>query len=148
MNRPEGFHAVTPRLIVKNAREAIDLYKNLFGAKEIYSLNCPESGKIAQAQLRIDDSPLLIADENPAHGNVLSMGQQFFLYTDNVEDMHRKALELGFTEKDPVQETYRGDISCRVVDPFGNSWILAKQLREVSVSDMEEALKERKSKAA
>src|SRR5207245_990594 len=61
---PEGYHTVTPYLIVKGAAEAIEFYKNAFGASELFRFPGP-GGKIMHAEIKIGDSPIMLADEMP-----------------------------------------------------------------------------------
>src|SRR5215813_12494688 len=68
---PDGFHSVTPHLIVKNAPKAIEFYKKAFGAEEMYRSLAPD-GKVMHACIKIGDSPIFLADEFPEHGCGLS----------------------------------------------------------------------------
>jgi len=61
---PEGFHTVTPGLVVRDAAKAIEFYKKALGAQEIMRMPGPD-GKIMHAELRIGDSVVFISDENP-----------------------------------------------------------------------------------
>src|SRR5260221_10211754 len=64
---PDGYHTATPYLIVKGAAEAIDFYKKAFGATELMRMAQP-NGKIGHAEIRIGDSPIMLADESPEVG--------------------------------------------------------------------------------
>ena len=59
---PEGYHAVTPYLIVKGAADAIDFYKRAFGATELFRME--HGGKIGHAEIKIGDSPIMLSDEH------------------------------------------------------------------------------------
>ncbi|MDB0543580.1 VOC family protein, partial [Ralstonia solanacearum] len=61
---PEGYHSVTPYLSIKGAGKALDFYKQAFGATEIMRMAGP-NGTIAHAEIRIGDSPVMMADEVP-----------------------------------------------------------------------------------
>ena len=61
---PEGYHSVTPYLIIKGAAEAIEFYKKAFGATELFRMPQPD-GKIGHAEIKIGDSPIMLADEFP-----------------------------------------------------------------------------------
>jgi len=61
---PEGYHTATPYLIVNAAANAIEFYKKAFGAKEIMRMTQPD-GKIGHAEIKIGDSPVMLADEFP-----------------------------------------------------------------------------------
>src|SRR5215467_15026245 len=64
---PKGYHAVTPYLIIKGAAQAIEYYKNVFGATELFRMDGPD-GKVGHAELQIGDSRIMLADENPSMG--------------------------------------------------------------------------------
>ena len=64
---PKGYNTVTPYLVVKGAAEAIDYYKNVFGATVVVRMDGPD-GKVGHAELQIGDSRIMLADENPSMG--------------------------------------------------------------------------------
>jgi PhnB protein len=64
---PEGYHAVTPYLIARDASAAIEFYKKAFGAEEVYRLAMPD-GRVGHAELRIGGSVVMLADEFPEMG--------------------------------------------------------------------------------
>lgn len=65
---PEGFHTVTPHLVVKGAAEAIEFYKKAFGAEEIRRLPGPD-GKLIHGAVKIGDSVVFLVDEHPEWGS-------------------------------------------------------------------------------
>jgi uncharacterized glyoxalase superfamily protein PhnB len=83
---PEGYHTVTPFLVVQDATKAIEFYKQAFGAREVMRFDAP-GGRIVHAQIKIGDSNLMMSDESPwrTHTEDLSddeirrRGQEFFL---------------------------------------------------------------------
>src|SRR5437762_6533273 len=64
---PDGYHTATPYLIVKGAARALDFYKKAFGATEVMRFGGPD-GKVGHAEIRIGDSPIMLADEFPEMG--------------------------------------------------------------------------------
>ena len=64
---PDGYHSVTPYLILDDAARALEFYKKAFGAVELLRMPAP-GGKIGHAEIRIGDSPIMLADEAPAMG--------------------------------------------------------------------------------
>ncbi|HTS35672.1 MAG TPA: VOC family protein [Candidatus Solibacter sp.] len=64
---PKDYNTITPYLIVKGAAQAIDYYKKVFGATELFRMNGPD-GKVGHAELKIGTSHIMLADENPKHG--------------------------------------------------------------------------------
>src|ERR671921_904042 len=65
---PEGYHSVTPYLIVDGAAEAIRFYGEAFGATEVLRMPMGDSGRIAHAEVLIGDSHVMLADEFPDMG--------------------------------------------------------------------------------
>ena len=64
---PDGYHSVTPYLIVNAGQRALDYYKQAFGASELFRMDAP-GGKIGHAEIQIGDSRVMLSDENPAWG--------------------------------------------------------------------------------
>ena len=61
---PDGYHSVTPYLIIDGAARAIDFYKRAFDAKELMRIPSP-GDKIGHAEIKIGDSVIMLADEHP-----------------------------------------------------------------------------------
>src|SRR4051794_36247018 len=64
---PEGYHAITPHLVVHDANQAIAFYKEAFGAEELVRMPTPD-GRLMHAEVKIGDSPLFVVDEFPEMG--------------------------------------------------------------------------------
>ena len=64
---PKDYNSVTPYLIIRGAAQAIDYYKKVFGATELFRMNGPD-GKVGHAELKIGNSHIMLADENPSMG--------------------------------------------------------------------------------
>ena len=137
---PEGYHNVTPYLFVRSAASAIDFYKNIFGATEI--MRMPGSnGKIMHAELRIGDSIVMLADENPQTGvmspqTVGGFSVGMHLYVENVDQVIQKAVESGAKLLRPIKNQFYGDRSGTVLDPFGHMWSVATHVEDVSPEEM------------
>jgi len=137
---PEGYHNVTPYLYVRSAASAIDFYKSAFGATEIMRMPA-SNGKIMHAELRIGDSIVMLADENPQTGVMspqtiggFSMG--LLLYLENVDAVIQKAVESGAKLLRPIKDQFYGDRSGSVLDPFGHMWTVATHVEDVSPEEM------------
>src|SRR5262245_3648885 len=96
---PDGYHTATPYLIVNNAAQALDFYKEAFAATETFRLTGP-NGKVVHAEFKIGDSPIMLADEmpgsefrSPKSGNGSSVS--IMLYVDNVDVRFTKATRAG-----------------------------------------------------
>lgn len=137
---PEGFATVTPSLTVTGAAKAIDLYTKALGAKEMYRMACPESGKIMHACLQIGSSKVFLSDANPESG-CAATSSSFYLYMPDVDAAFRQAKQAGLEEKMPPQDMFWGDRTGTVKDSFGNHWTLATHVKDVSPEEMEEGRK-------
>jgi PhnB protein len=149
---PEGYSTATPYLIVSGAVEAIDFYKNAFGASEIMRFPQPD-GKIAHAEIQIGDSKIMLADEYPDRGyrsprSLGGSGSSIMLYVNNVDDVFERAVKAGAKAKDPVKNQFYGDRSGNLVDPFGHMWTVATHVEEVSAEEMQRRMKEMSASAA
>jgi PhnB protein len=137
---PHGYHSVTPYLIVDGADEAIDFYKKAFGAKEEMRLPGP-GGRIGHAEIRIGDSPIMLADEHPdmdIFGPKMHGGSavSLLIYVDDCDRVIDRAVEAGASLKRPPADQFYGDRSGTVEDPFGHSWHVHTRLREVSEAEV------------
>ncbi len=138
---PPGYHSVTPYMIVDGAGDAIEFYKTAFGATEL--LRMPgEEGKVMHAEIKIGDSPVMMADENPdmgAKGPKAYGGSptSLMIYVDDVDEVFARALNAGATEVRPLQNQFYGDRSGTLTDPFGHQWTLATHVEDVGEEEMQ-----------
>ena len=129
---PEGYHTVTPYLIFQGASAAIDFLKAAFGATEIVRHATEERG-IIHAEVRIGDSPIMLADEAPAMnakspkaygGSPVSL----MVYVEDVDASFGRAVAAGAKVLRPVTDEAHGDRMGGVEDPFGYSWWIASRI--------------------
>lgn len=144
---PEGYHSLTPYLVVKGAAQAIDYYKNIFGATEVFRMDQPD-GKVAHAELKIGDSHIMLADENPSmgqgHTSAASLGASpvsLYLYIPDVDNVVERAVAAGAKILRPVQDQFYGDRSGFIQDPFGHLWGIATHIEDVAPQEIEERAK-------
>jgi len=142
---PEGYHSVTPYLIIKGATEAIDFYKKAFGATELFRMPAP-GGKIGHAEIKIGDSPIMLADESPEMGykSPQSLGGSpisIMIYVVDVDTVFKRAIAAGGKEQRPVKDQFYGDRSGTLEDPFGHVWHVATHKEDVSPEEMERRMK-------
>jgi len=142
---PEGYHSVTPYLIIKGATEAIDFYKKAFGATELFRMPAP-GGKIGHAEIKIGDSPIMLADESPemGHKSPQTLGGSpisIMIYVADVDTVFKQAIAAGGKEQRPVKDQFYGDRSGSLEDPFGHVWHVATHTEDVSPEEMERRMK-------
>jgi PhnB protein len=146
---PEGYYTVTPYLIVNGAAKAIDFYKKAFGAKELFRMGGPD-GKIGHAEIKIGNSPIMLADEHPEMGyrGPLTLGGtpvSILLYVDDVDKMAAQAIAAGAKVQRPVKDQFYGDRSGTFADPFGHVWTIATHKEDVSSEEMKKRMAAQKA---
>jgi len=143
---PEGFHSVTPSLVVRDAAKAIDFYKKALGAQELVRMPGPD-GKIMHAEIKIGDSIIFIGEENPQMGakSPQTLGGctgTLNLYVQDVDQTFKQAVAAGGRESMPVADQFWGDRYGTFVDPFGYSWGVATHKEDLSPAEMDQRMKE------
>jgi len=138
---PEGYHSITPFLIVRGADRAIDFYKRAFGAKEHGRMPGPDGKSIMHADLSIGNSRFFLSDEDVESGcrSPESLGGAsagIYLYVENVDEVYRKAVEAGGKPTRPVEDMFWGDRTGTIRDPFGYEWSLATHTEDVTPEEM------------
>lgn len=138
---PDGYHSLTPYLYTRNAASAIEFYKSVFGAQELYRMPGP-GGKIMHAEIKIGDSPLMLADENPQMNALgpLSVGgctSSIYVYVQDVDSVVKKAEAAGAKLTRPVKNQFYGDRSGSFTDPYGYTWSVATHVEDVSPEEMD-----------
>ena len=137
---PDGYHSVTPYLIVKQAEDAIAFYQRAFGATEVMRLNAPD-GRIMHAEIQIGNSRLMLSGEY-ADANAFapqspgSSGVSFCLYVEDVDTMVAQAVAAGAKIERPLADQFYGDRSATLVDPFAHRWTIATHIEDVSPEEM------------
>lgn len=149
---PEGYHTITPYLVVKGAAQAIDFYKKAFGANEIYRFDGP-GGKIMHAELQIGDSRFMLSDEHPEMGYTApqSGGKApigLHIYVDDVDKLATQAQAAGIKVERPVADQFYGDRTGTFIDPFGHRWSIATHVEDVSEDEMERRMADAMKKPA
>jgi PhnB protein len=137
---PDGYHNVIPYLYIRGAARAIDFYKNVFGATEIMRMPGPD-GRIMHAELKIGDSVVMLADENPSMGimspqTIGGYSVGMLLYVENVDAVVQKAVESGAKPLREIKNQFYGDRSGSLLDPFGHMWSVATHVEDVSPEEM------------
>lgn len=137
---PDGYHSVTPYLIVDNAAKAIEFYKKVFDAKEQMRMPKPD-GKVGHAELEIGTSKIMLADEFPemnARSPQVYGGTpvSIHLYVENVDEVAKLATQNGATIVRPLENMFYGDRSGTIKDPFGHVWYISTHVEDVSHEEL------------
>lgn len=141
--RPEGYQSVTPMLVLKDARKAIEFYKRAFGAVERYVMPGPDGKGVMHAEIMIGDSIIMMGEESPNEPckSAETMGGSpvsFYIYLEDVDKAFQKALDAGCVIKMPVQDMFWGDRFGSLNDPFGYNWGLATHTRDLTDQEIQE----------
>jgi PhnB protein len=122
---PEGLTTITPYLIVRDSKAAIDLYKNIFGATEM--MRHEDGGRVVHAKLRIGGSAVEIGEHTER--NDLDLDRLppvgIHLYVEDVDAVLAKATSAGVRVLYPIQDQPYGDREVSLADPFGIVWFVA-----------------------
>jgi PhnB protein len=143
---PKGYHTVTPYLIINGAAKAIDFYKKAFGATELMRMPGP-GGKIGHAEIRIGDSPVMMADEHPEMGarGPNSTGNtpvSMLLYVEDADKVFNQAIAAGAKSLRPMKDQFYGDRMGTLQDPFGHVWSIGTHVEDVSPEEMKRRMAE------
>jgi len=129
---PEGYSTYTPYYVVEGAAEFIDFLKKAFGAEETLRMPAP-GNRIGHAEVRIGDSMVMLADENPEHGKRQMNG---VLYVSDVDAVFKKAVAAGAKGSRQPENMFYGDRIGSVTDRWGNTWSIATHIEDVAPEEM------------
>lgn len=140
---PEGMHSITPHLCCAGAMDAIAFYKKAFNAVEVLRLVGP-NGILIHGAVKIGDSQIMLAEENPDWGNLGPKSLKgtpvtIHLAVENVDATFAQAVAAGAKVLMPVTDMFWGDRYGQVEDPFGYRWAVATRIRDLSPAEMQEA---------
>ena len=138
---PEGYHTVTPYLIVNDAARALEFYRQAFGATETYRMTDP-NGRVGHAEIKLGDSHIMLADEHPEIG---ARSPQAFggspisllIYVEDVDALVNQAVQAGAKLTRPVADQFYGDRTGGLEDPFGHVWYIATHVEDVAPEELE-----------
>ena len=138
---PDGYTTVTPYLILKDAAKAIAFYLNALGATEAMRLADP-SGKVMHAEIRVNGSPIMLADEFPEMGfrspeTIGGSPVSIHLYVEDVNAFVDRAVKAGAKLTRPVADQFYGERSGGFQDPFGHVWHVATRVEDLSPEEIQ-----------
>lgn len=140
---PKGYHSVTPALVVRDVRKAIDFYKRAFGAEERGIMTTPD-GSVMHAEIAIGDSPIMLGEENENWGNKSPQSTNgnpgsLHIYVPDADAAFDRATKAGATVEYPLEDAFWGDRYAKVKDPFGHVWGIAHRQKEMTPQEMQDA---------
>lgn len=134
---PDGFHRVTPHLIVRDALKTIVFYEKAFGAEVLATAMGPDGKSVMHATIQIGDSRVMLADEFPDYGSVspMALGNSpvtIHLYVEDVDAAWKRAVDAGAEVVFPLGDQFWGDRYGVVKDPSGHKWSLGAKIEDVT----------------
>jgi len=140
---PDGYHSLTPYLVVDGAADAIEYYKKAFGATELFRME--HEGKIGHAEMKIGDSPFMLADECAERGYTGPKAHNgtpvsLMIYVEDVDTVYPQAIAAGGTELKALENQFYGDRSGTLTDPFGHVWTVATHKEDVTPEEIDKRL--------
>jgi len=141
---PEGFHTVTPHLVVQGAAKYADFLKRAFGAEELGRAPAPD-GRLMHALVKIGDSMLMFNDVFPEYGEPIADGRWpvvLHLYVQDADKTFAQAVAAGCQATMPLADQFWGDRYGHLRDPFGFTWAIATHKEDVTREEMQKRQEE------
>ncbi|MDN3242386.1 VOC family protein [Glycomyces tritici] len=142
---PDGYHTITPFIVVNDGAKAIEFYKEVFGAKVLTRNDMPD-GTVAHCELQIGDSIVQLGDANPAWGMASPDPEQItaslVIYVEDCDAVYAKAVEAGATVREEPAVFLTGDRYASIADPFGRRWSIMTRVEDVSREEGERRVDE------
>lgn len=144
------YRSVTPTLVIRGARQAIEFYKKAFGAEVRFLQDRPD-GKVMHAEIRIGDSVIMIGDECAPHkgheidcvrspADLGGTTTSLYFYVNNADEVFNKAVKSGATVSMPIADMFWGDRMGVLKDPFGHFWSIATHTKDVNPEEMKQGM--------
>ena len=140
---PEGFHTLTPSLVVDDGPAALDFYQRAFGATIRRKLEL--GGKLMHCELQLGDSIFTVNEPfpesrapEPGEANTVSL----LIYVEDADALQDRALAAGATSINKVADQFHGDRAGSLRDPFGHRWMLATHTEDMSEEEMRRRMEE------
>lgn len=129
---PDGYHSITPYLVVQEAAKLIDFLKQAFEAQEVERITRPDGG-IGHAEVRIGDSIVMMSE---AGGACAPLPSAMYLYVNDADATYKRALQAGAASTMEPADQFYGDRSAGVKDPAGNQWWIATHKEDLTREEL------------
>ena len=131
---PEGYHSVTPYLVVDDPEKLLDFVKQALAAEETVRMDGPD-GKIAHAEVKIGDSMVMLGGASGSAAGE-AMPATLYIYVDDTDATYRRGIDSGGTSVEEPADQFYGDRRAAFRDPGGNIWFVATNVEDVSPEEM------------
>lgn len=148
---PDGYHTVSPILVLRDAKQALIFYQKAFGAKVLFQQDRPD-GKLMHAAIQIGDSILMLGEECAPHegheecvrspADLKGTTVSLYLYVEDADRMYEQAIAAGAASMMPVEEMFWGDRMGMVCDPYGHAWSVATHTQDLTDEQMRQKMQE------
>ncbi len=143
---PDGYHTVTPHIVVKDIRRAVEFYKKAFGAEERFMMPGPDGKSLMHGEMKIGNSHVMLAAENPQWKSAgpISLGGTpvtLSLYVTECDKSFKRAVDAGAKPEMPPTDMFWGDRFAMVSDPDGHKWSIATHTSDPTQAQMAEGMK-------
>ena len=142
---PDGYHTVTPYILVQGAEKLIDFLKSAFDAKETFRMSMP-GGAIGHAEIKLGDSVIMLSEAQGGENKPMPTG--IYLYVQDCDTTYKRALEAGATSIMQPTDQFYGDRSANIKDQFGNHWYIATHIEDLSKEELSKRMDEYMKKRA
>ena len=135
-----------PHLIVNNGLEALEFYKQVFGAVDGHNMMAPDGKRLMHGEIELDGHKLFVSDWfAPSDGGSLDLPERLggtcvriTIDVDDADAVVERAVALGSVVRMPVQDMFWGARYGKFVDPYGHEWGVNQQ-QQVMTEDETEA---------
>jgi uncharacterized glyoxalase superfamily protein PhnB len=131
---PDGYHAITPYLVVPGVARLIDFLTQAFGAEMVHRPHTRPDGTIMHAEVKIGDSRVMMGEPM---GEFTAMPASLYLYVEDADAVYAQAIQAGATSIMPPADQFYGDRHGGVRDPSGNIWWIATHIEDVAPDELE-----------
>ncbi len=145
---PEGYHSITPHMVISDTGKAIEFYKKAFGAEELFRMPGPGGQGVMHAEIKIGDSVVMMCDEMPQAGrwkapeSLNGTSVCLHIYVADVDKAFQRAIDAGATATMPVMDTFWGDRYGKLTDPFGHEWSIATHKLDLTPEEITKGAEE------
>ena len=141
---PDSHYTVTPTLTIRDASKAIEFYKKVFDAQELYRFLGPDGKSVMHAEIKIGNSIIMLNDEMPQMNcnspqSLGGSGSSIFLYVNDADVIFNKAVSAGAKPLMPLMDAFWGDRFGSIQDPFGHVWGIATHKKDMTPDEIKKA---------
>ncbi len=129
---PDGYHVVTPYLIIRGVPGLIDFMTKAFQAEVLERMEAPD-GTVMHAEVKIGDSMIMMGEASDKYP---PMPAGLYLYVKDTDAVYRRALDAGATSLMEPADQFYGDRNAGVRDSSGNLWWIGTHIEDVPAEEM------------